>query len=81
MVGNQHLLGHKHTKETKQKISNGLVGKKQILSPAEIARRRAHACWLNENFPPANLGRKFSEEHRQNISIAARRRHARSSSL
>ena len=49
------FAGHKHTEETKRKISESLLGKEF----SEESRRK-----MSE----ANLGKKFSEEHRRKIS-------------
>jgi hypothetical protein len=79
MMGNQRLLGHHPTDETKQLMSVALTGKKHNLSDEERQRR---ADWA------AELGRRgkgkpkkpFTEEHKANISKGRRASYARNKS-
>jgi hypothetical protein len=73
MMGNQNLLGHVHSKETRAKISTAGKGRKLELSPEERARRGAAIAERNRNNPPRR-GTVCSEEHKAKLAEAKRRR-------
>lgn len=82
MKGNQHLLGHIHSEETKQKLSlankgrklfSTNNGKKLVLTNEERLRRATHALTLDAG---NRKGKKCSEEHKRKLSEAAKRRHS-----
>lgn len=71
MLGNQNLLGHKHTEETKSKISESLTGR----SPSELCRQRARERMIERNKTnPPRRGKKCSEEHKRKVSEARKKR-------
>lgn len=71
MKGNKHLLGHKHSEETKKKISEKSKGRKPSLKTREKASERMKRINV-EN--PQMKGRNFSEHHRKAISEAMKGR-------
>lgn len=73
MKGNTHLLGHRHTEETRKKISEVLKGRRPDLSEEERARRSERMRKLNQT-KPAMKGRVFSDHHRMMLSLAAKNR-------
>ena len=71
MKGNKHLLGHTHTKDSKNKISSSLKGRK----PSKLARQKSKERMIKRNTEnPPMKGRDFSEHHRKAISAAAKQR-------
>lgn len=73
MQGNQHLLGHVHSEETRKKISEAGRGRKLVLTEQEKQRRAVHALTLNAG---NRKGQRCSDEHKRKLSEAAKRRHA-----
>lgn len=71
--GNKNALGHKHTTETRARMSASLRGKKLRLSPAEIARRAAWAAELGRR--SKGVSRRFTAEHKANIGKARKERY------
>ena len=76
LLGNQHLLGHHHSEESKAKISQGGQG----LERTEKARENiaAGACkrWLNpearKQASEKQQGRTFSEETRNKMAASSK---------
>ena len=73
MLGNQHLLGHIHSEETRRKIGEASRGRKLNLSDEERARRAAAIAERNRSKPP-RAGRACSPEHREKLSLARKKR-------
>lgn len=73
MMGNQHLLGHVHSEETRKKISAAGKGKKLDLSPEERARRGAAIAERNRTRPP-RAGKVCSDEHKAKLSAARKKK-------
>jgi hypothetical protein len=74
MLGNKHLLGHTHTKETRQKISQTLKGRK----PSDLCRQKARERAVERNTTnPPRKGVPCSPEHRAKLSAAAKARSER----
>ena len=57
-------LGHKHSEETKRKISLALIGNK---NPLGCKRSEEHKKQMVNNIKKANTGGKHSEEHKRKI--------------
>jgi hypothetical protein len=69
MIGNQHLLGHKHSPETRPKISTADMGR--VPSAKTRAKLSAHA---RQQHAEGNLGvASWTEESRVKMSAAIRR--------
>lgn len=73
MLGNNNLLGHRHSEETKKRLSE--AGKGRRPSDLCIQKFTERTILNNINNPPRK-GKKCSPEHRRKLSEAARRRHA-----
>jgi group I intron endonuclease len=63
LMGNKHLLGHKHSKEARDKMSKALIGNKRALGLKHTAETRA-------KMSEAHKGFKFSAEARAKMSAA-----------
>lgn len=70
MKGNKNLLGHKHSEETKAKISQSNKGRK----PSALCRQKSseRATERNKTNPPRK-GKKCPAEHRRKLSEARKR--------
>lgn len=74
--GNQNLLGHKHSTETKAKISAAGKGRKMTLSDEERSLRSERVRERNRTNPPRK-GKTCSPEHRRKLSESKRLSNAR----
>lgn len=74
MIGNQHLVGHKHTSETKAKIS--IKGKGR--SPSALCRKKASERMKKMNqLQPPRKGKKCSLEHKRKLSLSKQKQGAK----
>ena len=77
MLGNQNLLGHIHTEETRGKIGAKAKGR----PVSELCRQKSRERMIERNrLNPPRKGKLVSEEHRRKISIAAKNRKKRHAS-
>ncbi len=67
-IGNTYTLGHKHTEEAKRRIS--IANRGQV--PWILGKK--HSEEAKEKMSQVKRGKVFSEEHKRNLSIAARNR-------
>lgn len=78
MLGNKHLLGHKHSEETKAKLRKASTGR----PASELCKQKSsERLRLQNQINPPRKGKKCSEEHRRKLSEAAKRRHSRASKV